>query len=63
VDSFDAMKTIRPYHNPLSAEEIFQELQSGSGTLYDPNLLANFIGMIKKKDVDINKSVSLYTFF
>lgn len=63
VDSFDAMKTIRPYHRPLSAEEIFQELQSGSGTLYDPNLLANFIGMIKKKDVDINKSASLYTFF
>jgi len=56
VDSFDAMKTVRPYHKPLTMEKIFLELQYGNNRLYDPKLVEAFVSMIRKKDSEIDKS-------
>lgn len=47
VDSFDAMQTVRPYHQPLSLEKILFELQKGSGREYDPVLVQAFINMLQ----------------
>lgn len=51
VDSFDAMQTFRPYHQPLSLEEILLELQNGSGKEYDPVLVQAFINMLRQKNM------------
>ncbi|RJX28274.1 MAG: diguanylate cyclase [Dethiobacter sp.] len=56
VDSYDAMKTVRPYHKPLTLGKIFLELQYGSNRLYDPKLVEAFIDMIRKKDMETAKS-------
>lgn len=59
VDSFDAMKTNRPYHKPLTMEEIFSELQKGNGRFYDPHLLEAFLRMLRKNDLEESKIFSL----
>jgi len=48
VDSFDAMKTNRPYRKPLTPEEIIAEMKKGSGSLYDPYLLEVFLRLMRK---------------
>ena len=47
VDSFDAMQTVRPYHQPLPLEKILFELRKGSGREYDPVLVQVFINMLQ----------------
>ncbi|MGI5823618.1 MAG: HD domain-containing phosphohydrolase [Dethiobacteria bacterium] len=50
VDSFDAMQTFRPYHQPLPREEILLELEKGSGKEYDPQLVSSFVAMSRQKN-------------
>ena len=50
VDSFDAMQTFRPYHQPLPREEILLELEKGSGKEYDPQLVGSFMEMLQQKN-------------
>jgi len=42
ADSFDAMVTIRVYKDPCTPEQALLEIQTGSGTLYDPNVVSVF---------------------
>lgn len=42
VDAFDAMTGERAYRKRLSADEALQELLRGSGTQFDPSLIATF---------------------
>jgi len=42
ADSFDAMTTERPYRKELTPEQAFNEIISGSGTLYDPRVVDVF---------------------
>jgi putative two-component system response regulator len=42
ADSFDAMTTHRPYHQAVSLQQAFDVIVQGSGSLYDPNVVAAF---------------------
>jgi len=43
VDAYDAMTTDRPYRKALSDEEAYEELQSCSGSAWDPEVVDAFM--------------------
>jgi putative nucleotidyltransferase with HDIG domain len=43
VDCFDALTSDRPYRRRLSSAETVRILREGSGTMYDPEVVAHFI--------------------
>ena len=51
ADSFDAMTTTRSYHPAWSLEHAVEEIQCGSGTLYDPSVVAAFQKCWAAKDI------------
>jgi diguanylate cyclase (GGDEF)-like protein/PAS domain S-box-containing protein len=48
LDAFDAMTNPRPYAPVLSEEEALIELEKGSGTLFDPDIVKKFVRSVKK---------------
>jgi HD-GYP domain-containing protein (c-di-GMP phosphodiesterase class II) len=42
TDSFDAMTTHRPYHQAVSLQQACDVIVRGSGSLFDPNVVAAF---------------------
>jgi HD-GYP domain-containing protein (c-di-GMP phosphodiesterase class II) len=42
ADSLDAMSTSRPYQRGLSADQAYEEVLRGSGTMYDPQIVSAF---------------------
>ena len=45
ADSFDAMTNDRPYRNALPRERALGEIQEGSGTQFDPDVVEAFVRM------------------
>jgi diguanylate cyclase (GGDEF)-like protein len=48
ADSFDAMTSNRPYHQKMSFDEGIRELVRCSGTQFDPDIVLEFIKVIKE---------------
>lgn len=48
ADSFDAMRSNRPYRRALSFERTMAELQRGAGTQFDPGVVAAFRAAARK---------------
>ena len=48
ADAYDAMTSLRPYREQLSAQEARNELQRHSGTQFDPKLVEVFGKIIKQ---------------
>ncbi|MGI6451192.1 MAG: diguanylate cyclase [Desulfitobacteriia bacterium] len=48
IDSFDAMTTIRNYKDGMTKEQALEDLNTFSGRHYDPDLLAEFIRMMRE---------------
>lgn len=48
IDSFDAMTTERPYQKTKSISEAIDELEKCAGTQFDPELVLEFIKVIKE---------------
>jgi putative nucleotidyltransferase with HDIG domain len=46
ADSFDAMRSTRPYNKPLSKEGIVLEFKNNSGTQFDPHIVSVFLKII-----------------
>ena len=46
ADAFDAMRTLRPYSEKMSAEEVAVRMQADSGTHFEPTLLRRFFRML-----------------
>jgi HD-GYP domain-containing protein (c-di-GMP phosphodiesterase class II) len=42
ADAFDAMTSLRPYHNQRSTEEAIEELKRCARTTFDPELVETF---------------------
>lgn len=51
ADSFDAMTTERPYRKELSPGEACREIESGSGTQYDPLIVEAFLHAWETGDI------------
>jgi putative two-component system response regulator len=49
VDAYDAMMTERPYRRSLGLEETLRRLRAGSGSEWDPKLLALFVDMVEQQ--------------
>jgi ribonuclease P protein subunit RPR2 len=56
ADSFDAMTSDRPYRGALALEPALAEIESGAGTQFDPEVVREFVEMIRvgprEDDVD-----------
>jgi HD-GYP domain-containing protein (c-di-GMP phosphodiesterase class II) len=48
-DAYDAMRSDRPYRKALTKNEAVKELESCSGTQFDPKITHFFIKMLSKK--------------
>jgi len=48
-DQFDAMRSNRPYREAMAPEKIFEAMQENRGTGLDPELLDNFLLLMKSK--------------
>jgi putative nucleotidyltransferase with HDIG domain len=65
ADAFDAMRSWRPYKNPLSLEESLQELRRMAGTVFDPKLVERFvrnIQQLEKMAIDESKDMPTLSF-
>jgi putative nucleotidyltransferase with HDIG domain len=51
VDSYDAMNSDRPYRKKLSEVEILNELETQAGKQFDPEMVKEFISIIKEERV------------
>jgi HD-GYP domain-containing protein (c-di-GMP phosphodiesterase class II) len=47
ADAFDAMTSDRPYRKALPANEAMQELNNNAGSQFDPELVPQFIELLK----------------
>jgi HD-GYP domain-containing protein (c-di-GMP phosphodiesterase class II) len=47
VDSFEALSSNRPHRDKLSPMKIFQVIEENSGLLFDPEIVAIFMEIIK----------------
>ncbi|MES0341445.1 MAG: HD domain-containing phosphohydrolase, partial [Candidatus Humimicrobiaceae bacterium] len=48
VDAYDVMINGRPYKDPMTHEEVIEELKRFAGIQFDPELVKNFIKVIEK---------------
>jgi putative two-component system response regulator len=61
VDAYDAMVTDRPYRAALPQAEAIDRLRAGSGTQFDPDLLAIFIQMLEQHNGTPAAGIALTT--
>ena len=54
ADSYDAMTTARPYRKARSSDEAISELRKGSGKQFHPQVVQVFLGLLEKKQVQLN---------
>jgi putative nucleotidyltransferase with HDIG domain len=47
ADAYDAMTSLRPYHNQRTPQEAFDELKRCAGTTFDPELVEVFCKVIQ----------------
>jgi HD-GYP domain-containing protein (c-di-GMP phosphodiesterase class II) len=52
VDAYSSMVSDRPYRPAMSAEEAIEELRRCSGTQFDPDVLARFVGIVKRVEAE-----------
>lgn len=50
IDTFDAMLTDRPYRRALGVNHTIEELRKGSGTQFDPVVVASFLELVRERE-------------
>ena len=55
ADSYDAMSSNRVYRRHLNKEDIIEEIQVGSGTQFDPDIVKYMVDMINDGYVNVVK--------
>ena len=50
VDVFDALVSLRPYKGPWSADKAIDEIKRGTGTQFDPAVVAAFLAVYARGD-------------
>jgi HD-GYP domain-containing protein (c-di-GMP phosphodiesterase class II) len=49
VDSYDAMRSDRPYRQALSPQQALREIHCGSGKQFDPALSQAFVRLLDQQ--------------
>lgn len=57
-DSYDAMTSDRPYRPAISPEQAVKELQRGSGSRYEPRVVATFVETLSEERLLPNKELA-----
>jgi response regulator RpfG family c-di-GMP phosphodiesterase len=52
VDVFDALASPRPYKGPWQMADIIEELEAGSGKMFDPTVIEAFLRILRAGDLD-----------
>jgi len=52
ADAYDAMTSLRPYHNQRSSQEAVEELKRCAGTAFDPALVELFCKILQSMGVN-----------
>ncbi|MCL4216309.1 MAG: HD domain-containing protein [Candidatus Hydrogenedentes bacterium] len=60
VDVFDALTTVRPYHEPISMDEAKEVIQQDSGTHFDPCVVAAFLRIKTTELLNIQQQLDSY---
>jgi HD-GYP domain-containing protein (c-di-GMP phosphodiesterase class II) len=47
ADSFDAMTSDRPYRGPIGIERALEEIRSGAGSQFDPEVVRAFVNLLE----------------
>jgi len=50
ADSFDAMTSDRPYRRAISLEKAYEEMETNSGSQFDPELVPIFVEVVRKME-------------
>lgn len=58
ADSYDAMRSQRPYRNALNFETAIQELRNNAGNQFDPELAEKFIQVVRRLDSERSREVA-----
>lgn len=53
ADSYDAMTSDRPYRKGMTREDALAEIQRESGGQFDPVMVANFLYLYEKEEIDV----------
>lgn len=53
ADAFDAMTNDRPYRAARTVEQALDELRTGAGRLFDPELMTQFLELIESAHADV----------
>ena len=59
TDVVEAMSSHRPYRPSLGIDQALEEIRQGSGTLYDPDVVAVCLELFEKEGFEFPEEVSL----
>jgi HD-GYP domain-containing protein (c-di-GMP phosphodiesterase class II) len=52
ADVYDALASDRPYRKAMSPEVALREFKAMSGTVLDPVIVENFLGLVKEQELE-----------
>ena len=56
VDAVDAMVSSTSYRDPLTIEEMSNEIREASGSQFDPEVARTFLGLVERGEIDFDKT-------
>ena len=56
VDAVDAMVSPTSYRDPLTIEEMSNEIREASGSQFDPEVTRTFLGLVERGEIDFDKT-------
>ena len=56
ADAYDAMTSVRSYREPLSKEQVKEELENGAGTQFDPEFARIMLDIMDKDEIGAEKN-------
>ncbi len=61
VDTYDALRSDRPYHKPMGRKEALTYLEQNAGSMYDPKLVEIFLSIVDKLEAEAATLVASQT--
>ena len=56
VDAADAMVSPTSYRDPLTVEQMSNEIRDASGSQFDPEVALTFLGLVERGEIDFDKA-------
>ena len=56
VGAVDAMVSPTSYRDPLTIEEMSNQIREASGSQFDPEVARTFLGLVERGEIDFDKT-------